>query len=259
MAPDDTRLAVQFRSLETGTYAIGTLELSTGIFFRQTFDPREDVSVVWSPDGRELVFSSDRRGDEKYDLYRKTVGGGAEVPILESNEGKFAQQWLKDGSILFASAKAFYLLPAAGERKPVQLYKTEFFTNAARVFPDGRWVAYQSLESGRREIYIAAFPAFTEKRPVSNGGGRQPLWRADGKELFYLSPDGRMMCVGVKGDTRLETAVPKVLFQSAVRMDNNGQQYSVTGNGKRFILMEPVEEASKPFTVVLNWTAGAKQ
>jgi DNA-binding winged helix-turn-helix (wHTH) protein/Tol biopolymer transport system component len=259
MSPDDTHLAVQFRTPETTNYDIGTLEVSTGIFFRQTFDPNEDVSAVWSPDGRELIFSSDRRGDEKYDLYRKTVGGGVEVPILESNEGKFAQQWLKDGSILFASANAFYRLPPAGERKPVLLYKTKFFKNAARVSSDGHWVAYQSRESGRWEVYIAAFPAFTEKRPVSTGGGRQPLWRKDGKELLYLSPDGKMMSVDVKGGARLETGVPRILFQYPVRMDNNGQQYSVTGDGKRFIFAEPVEEGSKPFTVVLNWTAGLKR
>ena len=256
MSPNDTHLAVQFRSIETGTFAIGTLELSTGIFFRQTFDPREDVSAVWSPDGRELIFSSDRRGDEKYDLYRKTVGGGPEVSILESNEGKFAQQWLKDGSILFASANTFYLLPTIRERIPVLLHQTAFREQAARVSSDGRWVAYQSRESGRWEVYIATFPAFAEKKPVSNGGGREPLWRKDGKELFYLSPDGVMMSVGVKRSIRAETGVPKVLFQSPVRMDNNGQQYAVTGNGTRFIFLEPVEEASKPFTVVINWTAG---
>ena len=259
MSPDDTHLAVQFRSPERTNYDIGTLELATGIFFRQTFDSNENVSAVWSPDGRELIFSSDRRGDEKYDLYRKTVGGRAEAPILESNEGKFAQQWLKDGAILFASANSFYLLPPTGERKPVLLYKTEFFKNAARVSSDGHWVAYQSRESGRWEVYIAAFPAFTEKRPVSTGGGRQPLWRKNGEEVLYLSPDGKMMSVDVNGGTRLETGVPKVLFQSPVRMDNNGQQYSVTGDGKRFVFAEPVEEGSKPFTVVLNWNAGLKR
>ena len=119
----------------------------------------------------------------------------------------------------------------------------------------GRW----PRESGRWEVYIAAFPAFTEKRPVSTGGGRQPLWRKDAKELLYLSPDGKMMSVDVKGGMRLETGVPKVLFQSPVRTDNKGQQYSVTGNGKRFIFAEPVEESSKPFNVVLNWTAGLKR
>jgi DNA-binding winged helix-turn-helix (wHTH) protein/Tol biopolymer transport system component len=256
MSPDSTHLAIQFRSPEMTNYDIGTLELATGIFFRQTFKSNENVSAVWSPDGRRLIFSSDRRGDEKYDLYRKTVGGEAEAPILESSEGKFAQQWLKDGSILFASANAFYLLRPTGERKPVLLYKTEFSKTAARVSSDERWVAYQSRESGQWEVYVAAFPAFTEKRPVSTGGGRQPLWRKDGKELLYLSPDGKLMSVAVKGGTRLETGVPRVLFQSPVRMDNNGQQYSVTSDGKKFILMEPVEESRKPFTVVLNWSAG---
>jgi hypothetical protein len=180
------------------------------------------------------------------------------VSMLESNEGRFAQQWLKDGSILFATADAFYLLPTTRERKPVLLYKSEFFKNAARVSSDGRWVAYQSLETGRWEVYIGAFPSFTEKRPVSNGGGRQPLWRKNGKELLYLSPDGKMMSVAVKGGIRLETGVPQVLFQSPVRTDNHGQQYSVAGDGKRFIFMEPVEESGKPFTVVLNWNAGLK-
>ena len=257
--PTTNTSPVQFRSPETTNYDIGTLELATGIFFRQTFDPNDDVSAVWSPDGRELIFSSDRRGDEKYDLYRKTVGGGWSCRCLNPNEKKFAQQWLTDGSILFASANTFYSLPPTGKRKPALLYKTEFSKNAAHVSSDGRSVAYQSRESGRWEIFVAAFPSFTEKRPVSTGGGRQPLWRKNGKELLYLSPDGKMMSVDVNGGKRLETGVPRVLFQSPVRMDNNGQQYSVTGDGKRFIFAEPVEEGSKPFTVVLNWSAGLKR
>jgi hypothetical protein len=116
-------------------------------------------------------------------------------------------------------------------------------------------VAYQSTESGRLEVYVAAFPTFTEKRQVSKDGGREAHWRRDGKELFYLSLDGKVMSVDVKATTELETGAPKMLFQTPMQEG----VYCVTGDGKRFLIAEPVDEASKPLTVVHNWTAGLKR
>jgi hypothetical protein len=108
------------------------------------------------------------------------------------------------------------------------------------------------------EIYLAAFPTFTEKRQVSKDGGVEARWRNDGKELFYLSLDGKIMSVDVKTTTELETGTPKMLFQIPMQLDMFGPDYCVTGDGKRFFFGEPVEEASKPLTVVQNWNAGLK-
>ena len=115
-----------------------------------------------------------------------------------------------------------------------------------------------SLESGRWEVYVAAFPAFTERRQISSNGGCQPFWRKDGKELFYLTLDGKLMAVDVKGGATLSTGVPQVLFQTPERVNPMQSEYCVTGDGKKFILREPVGERTTPITVVLNWNAEMK-
>jgi hypothetical protein len=147
----------------------------------------------------------------------------------------------------------------SGNRKPVALMKSEFAKDEPHVSPDGRWIAYNTTESGRWEVYVAAFPGFTAKRQVSNNGGAQALWRKDGKELFYLSPDGKLMAVDVKAGVTIETGPPKALFQTPLVVSPVDDQYCVTADGQRFLLGEPVGNAANPITVVLNWTAGLKQ
>ena len=173
-----------------GNDDIWLLELSTGILSRVTSDPHSEDTPIWSPDGRELVFCSNRGGRQT--LYRKVVGGGDEQPLLPATEPNYPAEYLKDGSLLFMnlSGKSFFLLPPAPGAKPVTLLKTEYSKDEPRVSPDGRWVAYNTNESGRWEVYIARFPEFTDRRQVSNNGGVQGYWRKDGKELFYLGLDG---------------------------------------------------------------------
>jgi len=269
MSPDETRLAVNRRNPETKKLNIWTMELSTGMLSRVTFDSANDWTPVWSPDGREMVFSSNRRGT--WDLYRKAVGGGDEKLLFATstlvNPGRFTSvhAWLRDGSILFrywgdadSWSSIFYLLPPTGEQKPVALLTTGFWTDSPRISSDGRWVAYESEESGRTEVYIAAFPGFTEKRRVSNDGGCQVRWRKDGRELFYLNLDGKLMSVDVRRDARFEISTPRVLFQTPVQVDPFKNQYCVTGDGKKFVIAEPVE-TGRSLTVVLNWSAGLKR
>jgi len=262
-APDARRLAVHRSDPETRTPDIWSLELTNGILTRVTSSG--GAFPIMSPDGREVVFSSDR--EVKPGLYRKKIGGTAEELLLESNELPVAQHWLRDGSILFSlevphtvPAKGdFYLLPMSGARKPVLLFETAFAKRSARVSSDGRWVAYQSDASGRWEVYLAAFPSFTENRQVSVGGGCQPVWREDDKELFYLSLAGKLMSIDVRSAKMGETSVPRMLFQVPFQVDERGRQYSVSGDGDMFLFPEQVERTSPPITVVLNWTAALKR
>jgi Tol biopolymer transport system component len=258
LSPDEKRVALERFDAQLRTNDLWTLELASGIFSRLTFNPADETDPVWSPDGRELVFSSNRQGVTN--LYRKVIGGGDEELVLDSAEQKYPKLWTKDGSILFINeqGKTFYNLPLAGDRKPVVLTHSEFERDNPRVSPDGRWIAYNSLESGRWEVYVAAFPSFQEKRQVSGGGGCQPLWRKDGKELFYRTLEGKQMVVEVKIATKLQTGVPLLLFQTPARVNPVQNEYAVTGDGKMFLFREPIGEGTAPITVVLNWSAGLK-
>ena len=260
LSPDQKRLAMERLDPQLRTHDLWTLELASGIPSRQTFHPTDDTDPVWSPDGRELVFTSNPKSAD--DLYRKVVGGGEEQPLFESPDQKYPKFWLGDGrSIVFigTNGKTFYQLPLTGDRKAVPLLTSEFDKDNPHVSPDGRWVAYNSIESGRWEVYLAAFPTFADKRRVSVNGGCQPQWRKDGKELFYLTLEGKLMVVELKAGKMLQTGVPQVLFQTPAIVSPINSQYCVMADGQRFIFREPVGEANAPTTVVLNWAAGLKR
>ncbi|MDA2925238.1 hypothetical protein MYX65_11425, partial [Acidobacteria bacterium AH-259-L09] len=256
LSPDEKRVAVDVPG--TGDRDIWLLELDSGILSRFTFAPSLEGDMIWSPNGRQLVFSSNRNGPA--DLFQKTVGGGEEEVLFESEDNKYPESWSQDGRlIVFISlgvstgGRAVYALPLLEDQEPKLLLETPFHKDELHVSPDGQWIAYNSNESGRWEVYVASFPEFTEKRQVSNAAGCQALWRRDGKELFYLGLDGKLMAVGVKSGSTLETGIPKVLFQTGVRVDPRWDHYCVTGDGERFLVNEPAEETAQPLTVVLNW------
>ena len=257
LSPDEKRIAAHMPG-PNNRDDLWLLDLTSGILSRFTSDPGRVDGAIWSPDGRELVFTSNRSG--RMNLYRKIVGGGDDRLVLKSDENNFAEQWLKDGSLLFLneSGKSFYRLGLEAGAKPETLLKTEYSKDEPRVSPDGRWVVYNTLESGRWEVYVASFPAFAERRQVSGNGGVQGYWAKDGKELFYLALDGAMMFVPIKPGERLETGVPQVLFQTKVPVLPTRDQFAVTNDGQRFLLLESIETETKPLTVVINWPAAAK-
>jgi len=120
-------------------------------------------------------------------------------------------------------------------------------------------VAYNADESGRWEVYVAAFPAFTERRQVSNAGGVQPYWRKDGKELFYLSLDGSLMSVAMQPSNPLEAGIPKALFPTRIPVSPTADQFGVTNDGQKFLVIESLDTRDpKPFTIVLNWLAASR-
>jgi hypothetical protein len=208
-------------------------------------------------------------------LVEKPVSGADEQPLLVTAEPKAPVSWSPDGRVLLYATQHpttgtdLWALPLAGERKPFPVVQTPFDEAAGQFSPDGRWVAYQSNESGPVQIYVRPFPALGDKWQVSTAGGSQPRWRRDGKELFYVAPDARLMAVpiAVGADRQtLEAGAPVPLFATRLASGSNipggvmsKPQYAVAPDG-RFLMNVAVEGATaSPITVVQNWTAALKK
>jgi hypothetical protein len=151
-----------------------------------------------------------------------------------------------------------FVLPTSGDRKPFPYLQTPAMENGGAFSPDGRWIAYASDESGRVEVYVESFPTHSGKRQISPAGGAGPRWRADGKELYYYSSDGRLMAVSVTGgDVTLTTGTPMALFAFRPAGAITVPSYAVTRNGERFLLSAIVEtDPEAALSVVQNWTVG---
>jgi dipeptidyl aminopeptidase/acylaminoacyl peptidase len=220
---------------------------------------------VWSPDGSRVVFTSDRAG--QYDIYEKsTVGIGEATPLLLGGELKIVTDWSPDGRYLLYDSEDpktrsdIWVLPMDEKRKPIPFARTEAYEGRGRFSPDGRWIAYTSDETGHFEVYVQAFPASGTKAQVSTGGGIEPRWRRDGKELVFATLDRRMMAVEVKSGPVFEAGPPKELFPlRGVDVSTYRNPYAMSSDGQRFYMALRKEDATgAPISVVLNWTAGLK-
>jgi hypothetical protein len=174
--------------------------------------------------------------------------------------------WATDGRFLLAEKHRggqsdLLTVPVDAPRQGVTLLATSADERQARLSPDMRWLAYSSNESGRHEVYVRRFPGGESKWQVSTRGGAQPMWRHDGRELFYLGLDGTLMVATVKRDDAFETNPPRALFDTGIRASfvDRRNQYVVTRDGERFLVNVSAEdENSAPITVVLNWQARLK-
>ncbi len=189
------------------------VDLTSGMFSRLTSDPGDDSDPSWSPDERAIAFTSTRTGVKT--IFKKDLVSGKEEPLVPFDQPAALDQWTPDGRfVIFRNhGKEVYAMPLAGDRTVRMLVDTPYEEDEVQVSPDGRSVAFDSDESGRFEVYVAAFSqGFPSKRLVSTGGGVQPQWRADSRELFYLAPDGSMMSVRVDAQTGLGPSPPVRLF-----------------------------------------------
>jgi Tol biopolymer transport system component len=263
-SPDGKRLVFEMPESVSGKSDLWIRDLARGVTSRFTFDPANDSTPVWSPDGRTIVFTSDRKGAG--DLYRKDASGtGEEEVLLATDEEKYACDWSRDGRFLvFQSHSAdtdwdIWALPMEGERKPFPVVKTRFREGTPVLSPNGRFIAYASNESGRREIYVQEFPEPRSKWQVSTAGGTDPHWRADGREIFYRAPDSRLMSVPVEVGSTFSAGAPVALFQARLQPAVLRSHYRPSADGQRFLTLAPLgRNAILPTTVVLNWTAGLR-
>jgi Tol biopolymer transport system component len=264
LSPDGRQASISVPGQSGGPRDIWLYDVARSLKTRFTFDPADEQRVIWSPDGSRLVFNSRRKG--RLDLYQKAAdGSGTEEVLLEDDREKSPTSWSADGRFLLYVAiggptgNDLFVMPLTGDRKPIPFLNTQFSEARGQFFPDGRWIAYASNESGRNEVYVAPFPGPGGKRQVSTAGGNYPRWRGDGNEIFYLAPDNKLMAAAVNGrGTSFEVGAVRPLFDT--RQAGVRYAYDVTADGQRFLVNTAVEEAdAAPITVVVNWTAGMRR
>jgi eukaryotic-like serine/threonine-protein kinase len=267
ISPDDKIVAVQ--RLDQGLMDIWQHDLTRGIASRFTFGPGGNGYPAWTRDGRHVSFVSVRQGVGR--PFRRATSGSAQDEILSTPLGEppsstNVEDWSPDGKyavLRVVNPKTLYdiwVLPfdqgKPGIGKPYLL--TEFGEVYARVSPDGHWLAYTSNESKRNEIYVQSFPALGNKIKVSRDGGERSIWSRNGKELYFVSPDEKMMAVSVKTGPRFESGVPKALFN--VRLSRAMDAwFDVTKDGRFLVPVQVDQTMNVPMIVVVNWQAGLKR
>ncbi len=262
LSPDGTKLAVGVGDM--GARDMWVFDLKRGVESRLTFGSGDNLNPLWSADGSRIMFTSSRAGTQ--DIYEQTANGlGNAGPIYESkDQAKDVDDLAPDGRYALYDTRAgihlteVWVLPLTGERKPFPFIQGR----QARFSPNGRYVAYASNETGRNEIYVQTFPEHLGKWQISTDGGGEPAWRHDGKELFYLNVEDKMMAVEVNTDAgSIQASVPKLLFQAQLITGFQFRnRYVVSADGQRFLMLSPASETpANPITVVVNWLADVKR
>jgi Tol biopolymer transport system component len=266
LSPDGRRAVAGLLDADGRQSDLWLLDLSRRTKARLTFNPQSDGDPLWSPDGKRIVFTSNRAGDGHIHLYDMLAGAtGGEQVLLQGDSDDIPTSWSRDGKyILFmrfqGRGNAGVWLLSLDDRKAKPLLQSDAFELSAAVFsPNNRFIAYTSGETGRSEVYVQRFPLSGEKWVISSGGGFLPQWRDDGKELFYLTADGKVMSAELKSDSAFDSLVTKSLFQIDIKRAP-GYPYAVARDGSRFLVNTPADGSNPvPMTVVLNWPATLKK
>lgn len=229
---------------------------------RLTFDQLSNFPI-WSADGSRILFQSFRPGGSAGICQKSSVGTGKEECFFQMQGYTIPTSWSGDGRLAVfttlskQAASDLWILPFTGDRKPYPFLETPANEGNGRLSPDDRWLAYQSDESGANEIYVIAFPGKEGKWQISTQGGSRPLWSRDGKELFYIAADQKMMVVSVKAGAGFEHGTPAPLFETRTW---TLPRYDVSLDGRRFLMVSPVgQDSSASMNVMVNWQAGLRK
>jgi hypothetical protein len=267
LSPDGTRVALDIRDQEND---IWIWDLVRKTLSRLTFDPGMNRGGVWTPNGKRLAFSAERDGAENI-YWQAADGSGAPEPLTKIPKASIMPMaFTPDGKqLLFTKTGPPYdisLLSLDGSNVTKRLIGTSFNVSNSEISPDGRWLAYQSNESGSDQIYVRPFPNVDAGRwQISTEGGTRPVWNRNGRELFYYVAPGTMMAVPVKTGESFKAGTPAVLFKGEYLSTLNGTQYSVTADGRRFLMIKDAaakEGNNAPpqrINVILNWLEEVKQ
>ena len=266
ISPDGRQVAVSVRDPERSRKLnIWVLDVERGTASRVTTARKDQFDAVWTPDGEQLIYISERAF---YDLCRRPASGGPEQVILRTDWDKGLSDVSPDGQhVLFAGspeqhADDIWMADVAGDSQPKAIVQTaESTERSARFSPDGRYIAYSSDESGRSEVYVQPLPTGL-KRLISDDGGVTPIWRRDGKEIFYCGSDGRLNAVAVKSSSSgQEYGPPQPLFDLRLAGTSSyyPRQFDVAPDGTRFLVVRRVgAESDDPVALDIHWTARLK-
>jgi Tol biopolymer transport system component len=263
ISPDGKRIAFASNDPESGNRDLWLMDIGTNVRTRFTSHPANDWHPVWSPDGTQLAFASDRM--PRSSLYRKAVDGSGEEELLLFPQGKggaFVTDWSTDGRLLAYQldnpdkrGSDIWFLPISGDNKPQPFLGTEFSQANARFSPDGKWIAYESTESGSVEVYVRAVGKPVKARISTNVGGF-PVWRRDGRELFYEARGVSIMAADVQLGESIQVSTPKVLFHACSAEGSNliFPDYDVTRDGQRFLFSCFAQGSNRrSLTVSVGW------
>jgi serine/threonine-protein kinase len=262
LSPDGTRVALDVRDQQND---IWIYDLTRETLQRLTTDPGLNRFSAWTPDSKRVAFSAAREGAVENIYWQAADGSGAPERLSVSGTTQAPLSFSPDGKrlVFITPLNPPYNLGVLSldERKEALLLDTSFDESNGELSPDGRWLAYQSSESGSAQIYLAPFPdVHASKRQVSTGGGTRPLWSQDGRELFYYVSPGTIMAVPVTPGADLTLGRPAVVVKGTnAEPGYAGRHYDVSPDGKRFLLMKDVEtsETTKPppteIRLIRNW------
>jgi Tol biopolymer transport system component len=256
LSPDEKKVVID-RVVDANP-DIWAVDLMRHVPARLTSHPAQDNLPIWSPDGNQVLFPSNRSG--RFDLYVKAANGTGQEQVLVKmgTTSGWGTDWSRDGRLILYempghdTGEDLWIAPQFGDHKPFPYLQSQFNEQSGRFSPDAHWIAHVSDESGRDEVYVQAFPLSGEKVSISSGGGSEPHWRADGAELFYVAADRNLMAVTVKTGGKFQADMPRALFPLTLVARFN---YEISRDGQR-VLMNKATFEMNPNTVVLNWAAG---
>lgn len=269
LSPDGKLAAVQLK--DGSVHHLALVDLTTGVLSQLTFGPDSQRDPVWSSDSRRILYTARKQPGAPLSIMEFELGSSEPTKIYSDAKAEQLDDLSPNGRFLiyhdsddvsfhFLSVRSHGLLTHA---LPDTSHRDQFHFS-----PDGKWVAYNSDETRKLQTYIASFPNMGEKRQVSNCGGGEPIWRADGRELYYLSLDWKMMAVQVKTDGDVEASAPRALFQADVLNpfgNIGGNEYAVTSDGQKFLMLEPAGTndaagaTSDQINVIVNWESRTRR
>jgi Tol biopolymer transport system component len=257
LSPNGKYLALNsFRQHATGS--VWLIDLATNTTTPLTTDPHAQSDPVWSPDSRFVAFNLLPNGgsDPPFLIEKIEVATQQAQPVYGDNERHWVEEWSSDGQFLLThDTKTFSIIPVTANSKPKAVYSSTLIKDEFHLSPDGQLIAYGENRGGRWEVFVASFPSFHNIMQVSVAGGAQPRWRGDGRELFFIDLEGKMMSAAVERGAPPKIGAPRKLFDTGLIPDPTINQYAVTGDGLKFLLLEPRKGFLETYSVVLNWPA----